>query len=141
MKLSLRRTVLILAVLSLVGTVVLIGWRFSLDVALATASAAQGGVLMPTRCGPIEHQEAGAGVPLLVVQGSGGGHDQGMAFAGTLAQHGVRVIAMSRFGYLGTPMPADASAAAQADSHVCLLDALGIGREDVAPDHRRDGSR
>ena len=93
--------------------------------------AAQGGVLLPTRCGPIEYQEAGTGVPLLVVHGSGGGHDQGMAFAGTLARHGVRVIAMSRFGYLGTPMPADASAAAQADAHVCLLDALGIGRAAV----------
>lgn len=56
-------------------------------------------MLLPTRCGPIEYQEAGAGVPLLVVHGSGGGHDQGMAFAGTLDQHGVRVIAMSRFGY------------------------------------------
>jgi pimeloyl-ACP methyl ester carboxylesterase len=61
-----------------------------------------------------------------VVHGSGGGHDQGMAFAKRLTQHGVRVIAMSRFGYLRTPMPADASAAAQADAHVCLLDALGI---------------
>ena len=36
------------------------------------------------------------------------------------------MIAMSRFGYLRMPMPADASAAAQADAHVCLLDALGI---------------
>ncbi len=33
---------------------------------------------------------------------------------------------MSRFGYLRTPMPADASAAAQTDAHMCLLDALGI---------------
>jgi 2-hydroxy-6-oxonona-2,4-dienedioate hydrolase len=131
MRLSLRRSVLILAGLGLVGAVALIGWRFSRDVALATARAAQGGVLLPTRCGPIEYQEAGAGVPLLVVHGSGGGHDQGMAFAGTLARHGVRVIAMSRFGYLRTPMPADASAAAQADAHVCLLDALGIGRAAV----------
>lgn len=32
---------------------------------------------------------------------------------------------MSRFGYLGTPMPADASPPAQADAHACLLDALG----------------
>jgi 2-hydroxy-6-oxonona-2,4-dienedioate hydrolase len=38
---------------------------------------------------------------------------------------------MSRFGYLRTPMPADASAAAQADAHVCLLDALGIKRAAV----------
>ena len=131
MKPSLRRAVLILAGLGLVGAVVLIGWRFNRDLALASARAAQGGVLLTTRCGPIEYQEAGTGVPLLVVHGSGGGHDQGMAFAGTLARQGVRVIAMSRFGYLGTPMPADASAAAQADAHVCLLDALGIGRAAV----------
>ena len=131
MKLSLRRSVLILAGLGLVGAAVLIGWRFNRDLALASARAAQGGLLLTTRCGPIEYQEAGTGVPLLVVHGSGGGREQGMAFAGTLARQGVRVIAMSRFGYLGTPMPADASAAAQADAHVCLLDALGIGRAAV----------
>lgn len=131
MKLSLPRSVLLLGVLGLVVASVLIGWRFNRDLALATARAAQGGVQLPTRCGLIEYQEAGAGLPLLVVHGSGGGHDQGIAFAGTLARHGVRVIAMSRFGYLGTPMPADASAAAQADAHVCLLDALGIGRAAV----------
>ena len=62
----------------------------------------------------------------MVVHGSGGGYDQGMAFAGALADYGIRVIAMSRFGYLRTPMPADASEAAQADAHVCLLDVLGI---------------
>jgi hypothetical protein len=99
MKLSLRRSVPILAGLGLVGAVVLIGWRFNRDLALATARAAQGGVLLTTGCGPIEYLEAGTGVPLLVVHGSGGGHDQGMAFAGTLARQGVRVIAMSRFGY------------------------------------------
>jgi 2-hydroxy-6-oxonona-2,4-dienedioate hydrolase len=41
------------------------------------------------------------------------------------------VIAPSRFGYLGTPLPADASAAAQADAHACLLDALNIPRAAV----------
>jgi pimeloyl-ACP methyl ester carboxylesterase len=35
---------------------------------------------------------------------------------------------MSRFGYLRTPLPDDASAAAQADAHACLLDKLGIER-------------
>ena len=104
----------------------LIWWRFDQDIKLATTRAAQGSRLVATRCGPIEYQEAGTGVPLLMVHGSGGGHDQGMAFAGGLAQRGIQVIAMSRFGYLRTPMPADASPAAQADAHVCLLDALGI---------------
>ena len=99
----------------------LIWWRFDQDIKLATARAAQGSVLIATRCGPIEYQEAGTGVPLLMVHGSGGGHDQGMAFAGGLAQHGIRVIAMSRFGYLRTPMPPDASPAAQADAQCLTL--------------------
>ena len=106
-------------------------WHFDDDIQSARARSAQGSAVIDTRCGPIEVQQAGAGVPLLVVHGSGGGHDQGMAFAGSLATHGIRVIAMSRFGYLRTPMPADASAAAQADAHVCLLDALGIRRAAV----------
>ena len=108
-----------------------IWWRFDGDLETARERSAQRSALIETRCGPIEVQQSGAGVPLLVVHGSGGGHDQGMAFAGTLAQRGIRVIAMSRFGYLRTPMPADASAAAQADAHVCLLDALGLHRAAV----------
>jgi 2-hydroxy-6-oxonona-2,4-dienedioate hydrolase len=100
--------------------------RFHNDIKLASAKAAQGSVLIATRCGPIEYQEAGKGAPMLMVHGSGGGHDQGMAFAGSLASQGIRVLAVSRFGYLRTPMPADSSPEAQADAHVCLLDALGI---------------
>ncbi len=123
---------MLLAALALAGVIVLIVWRFNTDMQRARARAAQGSVLLQTRCGAIEYQEAGTGVPLLAVHGSGGGHDQGMAFAGALSKQGVRVIAMSRFGYLRTPMPADASAAAQADAHVCLLDALGIHKAAVA---------
>jgi 2-hydroxy-6-oxonona-2,4-dienedioate hydrolase len=103
-----------------------IAWRFNRDIESARARVAQGAVLVDTPCGKIEYQDTDVGVPLLAVHGSGGGHDQGMALAGGLARQGVRVIAMSRFGYLRTPMPADASAAAQAQAHVCLLDALGI---------------
>jgi 2-hydroxy-6-oxonona-2,4-dienedioate hydrolase len=112
-------------------TALWIGWRFDTDIEHARNRIAHGSAVIATRCGPIEYQEAGTGVPLLAVHGSGGGYDQGMAFAGALAQRGIRVIAMSRFGYLRTPMPADASAAAQADAHVCLLDALGITRAAV----------
>ena len=94
----------------------LIWWRFDRDIKLASARVARGSLLIATRCGPIEYQGAGTGVPLLAVHGSGGGYDQGMAFSGALAHQGIRVIAMSRFGYLRTPMPTDASAAAQADA-------------------------
>ena len=108
-----------------------IAWRFEGDSKAASAKAVNGSMLVNTLCGPIEYQEAGTGTPLLMVHGSGGGHDQGMAFAGKLTQRGIRVIAMSRFGYLRTPMPADSSPAAQADAHVCLLDALGIAKAAV----------
>ena len=127
---------IVFATLALVGVSALCAtliakWRFDDDMQRARAHAILGSVLLPTRCGPIEYQEAGTGMPLLAVHGSGGGHDQGMAFAGSLASQGIRVIAMSRFGYLRTPMAADASAAAQADAHVCLLDALGIPKAAV----------
>lgn len=102
--------------------------RFRSDLALAAVRASQGSTVLDTRCGPIEVQQAGEGLPLLMVHGSGGGHDQGMDFARPLTQHGIRVIAVSRFGYLRTPRPANASPEAQADAHVCVLDALGVPR-------------
>ena len=65
------------------------------------------------------------------MHGAGGGFDQGLEFAQPLVQNGFCVVAMSRFGYLRTPLPTDASAAAQADAHACLLDALDIRRAAV----------
>ena len=85
-------------------------WRFKTDMREARARSSLGSIVVETRCGRIEYQEAGTGIPLLSVHGSGGGFDQGMAFADGLVSQGIRVIAMSRFGYLRTPLPVDASA-------------------------------
>jgi pimeloyl-ACP methyl ester carboxylesterase len=85
-------------------------------------------VVADTRCGPIEYGSAGRGPVVLAVHGAGGGWDQGLDLAGWLARDGFRVVAMSRFGYLRTPIPPDASAEAQADAHACLLDSLGVAR-------------
>ena len=109
----------------------LVWWQFRADITAARLRVSTGSTVVDSPCGTIEYQEAGTGVPLLAVHGSGGGFDQGMAFAAPLATKGVRVIAMSRFGYLRTPMPADASAEAQADAFVCLLDALDIDKAAV----------
>lgn len=73
--------------------VLAVWWYFSQDMYLARASAARGSLITFTRCGPIEYQKSGAGVPLLMIHGSRGGHDQGMAFAGGLARQGIRVVA------------------------------------------------
>ena len=131
MKVSMRLAILGVIVVSLVAAALVIRSRFERDLTVAAERAAQASAVVTTRCGPIEVQQAGEGIPLLMIHGSGGGHDQGMAWARPLVQQGVRVIAMSRFGYLRTPRPADASPEAQADAHVCLLDALGISKAAV----------
>jgi pimeloyl-ACP methyl ester carboxylesterase len=100
------------------------------DLAAARERVA-GGTIVDTPCGPIEYAVVGRGPPVLLVHGAGGGFDQGLMLGAPLVESGYRVIAMSRFGYLRTPLPADASAAAQADAHACLLDALGIPRAGV----------
>ena len=123
----LRRSLLVLAVLGGVGAVST--WLAYRDDLQAAHARLQGrSVLVETPCGTIEYAESGTGPAVVVVHGAGGGFDQGMQAMQSLAAHGFRIIAPSRFGYLRTPLPADASAQAQADAHACLLDALGIER-------------
>ena len=76
--------------------------------------------------GPIEFAEAGDGPAVLMIHGAGGGFDQGLDLGRAFVGDSSRVIAPSRFGYLGTPLPADPSAQAQADAHLRLLDALQL---------------
>ena len=101
------------------------------DLAAARARLAGASELVTTPCGPIEYAAVGTGPPILLVHGAGGGFDQGVAIGAPLAARGHRVVAMSRFGYLRTPLPTDASAAAQGDAHECLLDAVGLDRAAV----------
>ena len=101
------------------------------DLQRERARVATGSQVIPTPCGPIEYATAGRGPAVLLVHGAGGGFDQALDIAQDLAAHGYRAIALSRFGYLRTPLPADASPAAQADAHACLLDALGIERASI----------
>lgn len=98
------------------------------EIAAAYERIANASAIADTACGPIEYDSVGDGPAALIVHGAGGGFDQGMAFGAPLAVRGFRMIAMSRFGYLRTPLPRDASAAAQADAHACLLDWLRIDR-------------
>ena len=120
------RIIALLAGIAVAVMLALVYAAYRQDLMAARKQSSSGSRIVNTPCGPIEYGIAGAGPALLAVHGAGGGYDQGLAFGGDLARHGFQVIAMSRFGYLRTPLPADTSAAAQADAHACLLDALGL---------------
>jgi pimeloyl-ACP methyl ester carboxylesterase len=60
-----------------------------------------------------------------------GGFDVGLGCAETWIGDGFRVIAPSRFGYLGSSLPQGGLPADQADAYALLLDRLGIERAAV----------
>jgi 2-hydroxy-6-oxonona-2,4-dienedioate hydrolase len=79
-----------------------------------------------TSHGAVEYTREGSGPAALVIHGAGGGFDQGLYLGRDMLSLDFDIIAPSRFGYLGTPVPEDASIPAQADAHAALLDKLGI---------------
>lgn len=101
---------------------------YALDMRRAYARVQGRSTTVPSPFGSIEYVAGGAGLPVLVVHGGGGGFDQGELLAGAVLGDGFRWIAPSRFGYLGSDMPAGATWDEQADAFVFLLDHLGIDR-------------
>lgn len=97
------------------------------------ARLAAGSQLVPTPRGPIEVAAVGlppppGTCPLLVLHGTPGGYDQGLAIARLLGDGTRAVVAPSRPGYLRTPLAVGRTPAAQADALAALLDVLGLGR-------------
>ncbi len=84
--------------------------------------------VIPSRTGTLEYAVAGNGPPVMMIHDTGGGYDQGLLFAAKLRNRGFQIVAPSRFGYLRSAFPDDASPVHQADTLVDLLDHLGIDR-------------
>jgi pimeloyl-ACP methyl ester carboxylesterase len=92
--------------------------------------AAEDRHVISTPWGAVEYAECGTGAPVLVVPGIFLNCVAGLLCVRDLFVDR-RVIAPSRFGYLGSSMPPNATPAAQADAFAALLDALEIGQIDV----------
>jgi pimeloyl-ACP methyl ester carboxylesterase len=91
--------------------------------------------IVDTALGPIECAICGEGEEVLVaLHGGMGGYDQSLLLASCLLADpaGRRIVAMSRPGYLGTPLDVGRSPERQADAAAALLDALGVSRAVVA---------
>jgi pimeloyl-ACP methyl ester carboxylesterase len=116
---------------ALLGGAAIAGCRYRRDLARARARlAAVDRRVVSTAVGDVEYAERGSGEPLLVVHGIFHGCDGGLLSTGELPQDR-RLIAPSRFGYLGSPLPAGATPAEQADLFAALLDELTVDRTDV----------
>jgi pimeloyl-ACP methyl ester carboxylesterase len=87
-----------------------------------------GSHVVNTSSGPVEIARLGEGPPVLIVHGLMGGYDQGLLMSDDLVRNGFEVIAVSRPGYLRTPLSTGATPQEQGDALAALLDALKIRR-------------
>lgn len=99
---------------------------YARDLAAAQERLVGRSQMIETRFGTLEYADIGAGQPILVIHGAAGGFDQGLDMTGALAERRFRLIAPSRFGYLRSAMPRNATVAMQADAYVELLNRLGV---------------
>jgi pimeloyl-ACP methyl ester carboxylesterase len=101
---------------------------YAIDINRAYQRIRAHGEVITSPFGDIEFSQGGAGPDVLVVHGSAGGYDQGELIARTVLGDGFHWIAPSRFGYLRSGVPPNASFDDQADAYAFLLDRLGIRR-------------
>ena len=104
-------------------------YRRDMNAARARVAAVDRHVVS-TDWGAVEYAEQGHGDPVLVAHGIFHNCVGGLLEVRDLFTDR-RVIAPSRFGYLGSSMPPNATPAAQADAFAALLDRLGIDQIDV----------
>lgn len=83
--------------------------------------------VVATARAPVEYVTWGEGPAVLALHGAMGGWDQSMLLARTIGPDTHRYVALSRPGYLGTPLSAGRTPEEQADLYAEALDLLGIG--------------
>jgi 2-hydroxy-6-oxonona-2,4-dienedioate hydrolase len=118
--------VIAILVLGMLVVAAFLALAYRRDIRAARARVASGSKLLHSPCGSIEYADEGSGPVIFAIHGAGGGFDQSLELARDFLPAGYRVVAPSRFGYLRTPLPRDASPVSQADAYECLLDALKL---------------
>jgi pimeloyl-ACP methyl ester carboxylesterase len=100
--------------------------RYHREMKAAKVRLPEGSTMLETDHGDIEYAIEGEGPPVLSLHGAGGGYDQGLWAARMAFGDGHKLIPVSRYGYLRTPIPQNASIKSQAALYVDLLDHLRI---------------
>jgi len=100
--------------------------RFQAEISGAREKVLAGSEILKTDQGDIEYAVKGEGPPVLVLHGAGGGYDQGLLLGRTSFGGSFKLISVSRFGYLRSPIPENSTVEAQAAIYAGLLDHLKI---------------
>jgi pimeloyl-ACP methyl ester carboxylesterase len=123
---------LIIAVVVVIGLVAvfsaLIGQRYHRDMRATEARLLANSRILKTHHGTIEYAVLGEGTPALLLHGAGGGYDQGVWLGKLALGDEYEFISVSRYGYLRTPIPQNASIKTQAALYKDLLDYLNIAK-------------
>jgi len=85
-----------------------------------------GSQIIQTARGPIEYHSIGQGTTALILHGTLGGYDQGLITAHMINSPSLRFLAVSRPGYLNSPLSTGASLNDQVEAYIALLDALHV---------------
>jgi len=130
-KTKIRNIVLIVAAIFICATVLLVGLTYpeyrdtmaETQQQLTTTST-----ILQTEYGDIEYAVQGEGTPVLMIHGAGGGYDQGLWLGKVFFGNDYKFISVSRYGYLRSSIPENASVKMQSDAYKPLLDNLSVDK-------------
>jgi 2-hydroxy-6-oxonona-2,4-dienedioate hydrolase len=125
---SMLRRILRWTAIGLILAVVLVSASYFWDINRAYERIHGKSTVIPSPYGDIEFTEGGSGPDVLVIHGSGGGHDQGELLVKAVIGDQFHWITPSRFGYLGSTFHKNATFDDQAQAYAYLLDHLKIKR-------------
>jgi len=106
-------------------------YRADMDEAYAAVAGADRETV-ETSVGTVEYRTLAGDVPVLVSHGIVGGFDQALQTGKNLFDTDITLIGASRFGYLGSELPAEATPEKQARAYGELLDELGVDETIIA---------
>lgn len=106
--------------------------RFTTKMSELKETLSNGSMTTMTSYGELEYAIEGSGRPILVIHGAGGGYDQGLLLAKTFASDEEQLIAISRPGFLGTPLTNDnQDVEAHVEMYAELLNKLELNKVHV----------
>ncbi|MEZ5336496.1 MAG: alpha/beta hydrolase [Methanolobus sp.] len=84
--------------------------------------------ILQTEYEDIEYAVKGEGTPVLMIHGAGGGYDQGLWLGKVFFGNDYKFISVSRYGYLRSSIPDNASVNMQSEAYKPLLDSLNVDK-------------